>query len=176
MFKTINKLLRGNKGFTLAEVAISTAALASLLSIFALLPGLKMGYSNVNMKQKANYLIEEITSQIEDANSESAIIIIIAKGNSDGTDFEKYVPRPTDGPISFDVMNRQENTKVNVTLQSFYLSASDVNLDGKLGDEVSAADGSNLGRLKISVNWARNKTGPVYKYQALNNSYMFGTP
>ena len=74
------KMLRGKNGFTLVEVAVSTAALASLVAIFSLLPIYKIRLSNVEVKQKANAIIQDINSQINDQETNTDLKISLKNG------------------------------------------------------------------------------------------------
>lgn len=179
MFKAINKLLKSNRGFTLAEIAVSTAAMVSLVSIFALLPSYEIRLSSVEAKQKAKAIIQEVVSQIED-NKDSAARPSFTL-NSNNITLPDANKKTTINSI------KPDKITYTVTIEPFYIDALDVdndkNRDEKINTTALTKSSGNVGRVIITVFWnGYNLKSKAYRLEStytettINNSNVFPDP
>jgi Tfp pilus assembly protein PilE len=178
LVNALRNKLRNNRGFTLVEVAVSSAAMTSLLAVFALMPNYKASLARIEQKQTAYAIIKEVSSQLENANQDTAPQITIAGAdeNLDGADDTKSLGQAPSSTVFNNVRKQSNRVVYTVTITSATASES-VEINGTSAT-ISTSE-SNIGKITISVSWKAYKNGsiidmsPVFETQTLYNEAIF---
>lgn len=166
----------------MAEVAISTASMASLLAIFALLPRYGASLKNVEIRQKAQAIIKEVSTSIEEIQPDDpSPQLHVDNIDQVGSDWPgALVNSPqflttdetiTGSPNTYtNVENRITNLTYRMSIDLFNPDVLDVDVDDIRNEDLGLDNGADISRVSMTVGWRGQQCGSIHREENVTNT------